>query len=317
MNKHEIPHSIRKHPLVATIRAAVQENNCIIGVSGGVDSVALLLLSAAAAMQTSASFTIKVAHIHHGLRSASDEEQLFVEQLCNRLCVQCISKRIDVEPIDGSIAAGARNARYAALASIANTENVNTVLVAHHASDQLETILMALCRGGGIKQIAGMSPRRILKHGVSLVRPLLQTNKEMLIEICTSCAVQWCEDPTNQDCSTPRGKLRTEILPLLRDLYPAADRHAANAAQLLQESILATAIEIPNGTSWERKSLSQHPHAMIAEAMHQVLGTHATFETVQSIATAVKDDNTNPRTFTCSQGSVAVVTAHRVEVIYS
>ncbi len=317
MNKDVIPLKVRKHKLVANVRKTIQDEDCVIAVSGGADSMALLALSTAAMMQESASFQITAAHVHHGLRSESDDEQRLVEAECKRLGVPCHSIRVHVEPKEGSIANGARAARYDAISEVATQVGATRVLTAHHADDQLETMLMALCRGGGLQQLAGMAKDRMLTDHITLSRPLLDVRKQELVEICESCAIPWCEDPTNTSLDTPRGKLRANVIPTLRELYPAADKHAANASTLLHGLIRERAHDIPQGVAWPREELSQFDHAIVSEAVHLALGTNATFETVDSIASAVKDDSTHERTFTCANGFVAKVTAHTVEVMHS
>lgn len=203
------------------------------------------------------------------------------------------------------------------LSAIANELHIRTITVAHHSTDQLETMLMALCRGGGLRRIAGMTPTRELSPGVLLVRPLLHADKEDLQEICRACDITWCDDPTNDDPSTPRGRLRRDVIPVLRQLWSAADRHAANASTLLQAAANAFDALVPEGTQWSRESLSKYPLPVIAAALHSAIGDHATFETVQSIANAVADECTEPRTFSCGDGCVATVTAHHVEIIYT
>ncbi len=317
MNKSVIPLKVRQHALVSAVRKAIGDCDVIVAISGGLDSTALLLLSCAAALQQSASFKVVAAHIHHGLREDSDEEQRHVESLCRNLGVKCITERIEVSPTDGSLAAGARESRYAALVDIATTHGIGQIAVAHHASDQLETMLMAMCRGSGLSRLAGMVPDRILSGDIRLIRPLLQVQKEELESICTSSNVLWCEDPTNQDTRTPRGRLRKDVIPILREIWPAAERHAANAAVLLQAVIDSYEKKIPNGTSWQRDELSSFPHDVIAQVVHRAVGTAASFETVQSIATAVQDDVTDPRSFTCADGCVATITAHQVDFLYT
>ncbi len=317
MNKDVIPLEVRKHKLVANVRKITKEEDCVIAVSGGPDSMALLALATAAMMQESASFKVTVAHIHHGLRNASDHELKLVERECKRLQIPFLSDRIQVNRKDGSLASGAREARYDSLAEIARKVDATRVLTAHHAEDQLETILMALCRGGGLHQLAGIAKERLLSADVMLARPLLDARKQTLVDICTACSIQWCEDPTNSSPETPRGKLRNSVIPSLRELYPSADKHAANASTLLHGLLKERASLIPKGLAWERAELSKFEHAIVSEAVHCALGTNATFETVQSIADAVKDDSTHERTFTCANGYVAKVTAHAVEVIHS
>jgi len=317
MSQQEVPLAIRRHQLVSTVRELINHQNVVVGVSGGGDSIALLLLCIAASMQQSSLFTVTVGHIHHGLRTESDDEQLFVEELCERFNVPCVTKKIVVKPKNGSLAAGAREARYESLCEIAKANNATAVLVAHHAEDQLETMLMALCRGGGLRKIAGMAPSRSLQNGITLLRPVLHAEKQTLLDICICADVQWCEDPTNTDSSTPRGRLRKDVIPVLRELWSAADRHAANASSMLHAATDAFESGVPGGNSWSRESLSQLPIPIIAAAMHQAVGQHATYETIRSIASAVVDSNTNPRTFVCSDGCVATVTAHQVEVVYT
>ena len=317
MNKDVIPLEVRKHKLVANVRKMTQEEDCVIAVSGGADSMALLALATAAMMQESATFQVTVAHVHHGLRDASDDEFEFVKDECKRLNVPFLGARIQVTRKDGSLASGGREARYDALAEIARQVGAKRVLTAHHADDQLETMIMALCRGGGLQQLAGMAKERPLNTTVTLARPLLDVRKQTLIDICNTCSMPWCEDPTNHSLDTPRGTLRSSVIPALRALYPSAEKHAANASTLLHGLIQERATLIPQGLAWERSELSQFEHAIVSEAVHCALGTNATFDTIESIASAVKDDSTHERTFTCANGYIAKVTAHTVEVIHN
>ena len=317
MNKQAVPLAVRRHRLVAAVRTAMHEQHVLVGVSGGADSVALLLLCCAAALQDSADFQVVAAHIHHGLRDAADDEQKMVEGLCANIGIRCITKRVTVERINGSIGAGARKVRYEALGEIATQLNINTIAVAHHAEDQLESMLMALCRGGGIRKLSGMASTRALTDCISLIRPLLHVNKSELEEICQEAGVTWCNDPTNSDAATPRGRLRKDVLPILRELWPAADRHAANASILLNTSADVLETQIPEGTQWKRETLAALPIPIIAAAVHRAIGDRAKFETVQLIAKAVVDNNTDPRTFPCESGCIARVTAHDVSIDYS
>jgi hypothetical protein len=129
--------------------------------------------------------------------------------------------------------------------------------------------------------------------------------------------VQWCEDPTNSDRSTPRGRLRQDVIPILRELWSSADRHAANASSLLHSAVDAFDSIIPHGTSWSRDTLQKLPLSIIAATIHNSIGNHATYETIQSIAKAIVDDNTEPRTFVCKNGYVANVTTHKVEILHT
>ena len=317
MNKAAIPLEVRRHKLVASVRNRLHDN-VLVGISGGADSTALLLLCCAVSLQQSSNLKVVAGHINHGIRSESDEEQKMVEALCEKLGVVCISKKITVTPIDGSLAAGARKGRYDALASIATEHDLTQIAVAHHATDQIETMLMALCRGGGPRKLAGMAAERTLADGISLVRPLLHADQHDLRSICTLCGVSWCDDPTNSDPTTPRGKLRLEVLPKLRDLWPAADRHAANASVMLQaaaDALDSKAMLYEKDHSWNRKTLAVVSQEIVATLMHKAVGSNTSFETVQSIAAAITDTSTEPRVFDCGAGCIVRVTANEVCVV--
>ena len=313
----EVPLRIRRHPLVAKLRSFYRDRTVLVGVSGGADSIALLLISLAVERQKSTSCTIVVAHIHHGLRAESDDEQQLVETLCRELDVPLHVERVNVTPHNGSLAAGARKARYKALEKIAAHVGATCISVAHHSDDQLETMLMALCRGGGIRKLAGMASERCISKNLTLVRPLLQTQKEKLIAICKDAGVPWCEDPTNHDAKTPRGRLRNDVLPVLHDIWQSASKHASNASLILQAAADVFESTAPSGTKWNRKEFSDLPLPVIAESLHLAIGDNAKNETIQSIAEAVSDTVQEPRMFECSNSCSVSITAHVVEVLYT
>jgi tRNA(Ile)-lysidine synthase TilS/MesJ len=188
--------------------------------------------------------------------------------------------------------------------------------VAHHADDQLETMLMALCRGGGIRKLAGMAESRMLTEHIALVRPLLQTEKFELRNICTLASVQWCEDPTNRNLQTPRGRLRKDVIPVLRELWSSSDKHAAQASRILHAAADAYEALAPSGNTWKRKDLAELPTPIIAESIHLALGVAAKHETVHAIAVAIQDANVQPRVFECSNGFSVHISVHTVEVCH-
>tara|TARA_X000001036_G_scaffold44378_3_gene35438 strand:- start:3871 stop:4824 length:954 start_codon:yes stop_codon:yes gene_type:complete len=317
MNKEVVPLSVRRHKLVASIRKTLEDQDVLVGVSGGSDSIALLLLCYAGSLQESASFKVTAAHIHHGLRDASDNEQLLVETLCKKLAITCITKHVDVSPIKGSLAAGAREVRYAALKTIAQEAECPAVAVAHHAQDQLETMLMALCRGSGLRKLSGIASVRPLSPEINLYRPLLQVSKMELEEICMLADVTWCTDPTNIDVSTPRGRLRKDVVPVLRDLWNGADRHASNASMLLHAATDSFHASVLDGSIWDRKLLAELPLPVINATLQQAIGERATFETISLISEAVIDTNSHARTFQLQDGWEATITSKQVSITHS
>jgi tRNA(Ile)-lysidine synthetase-like protein len=317
MNKKSVPLAVRRHQLVATVRKAIRDQDVLVGVSGGADSIALLLLCCAGALQESAHFNVVAAHVHHGLRKESDDEQKFVEELCESLGVQCISSRVTVASDNGSLAAGARKVRYEALQTIAEKLGFNAVAVAHHAEDQLETMLMALCRGGGLRKLSGIASVRPMSNSIDLIRPLLHVEKNELLSICTEAHITWCEDPTNVKRSTPRGRLRNDVIPVLRELWHSADRHAANASTMLHAAVDSFDAIVPTGNAWDRITLAKLPLPIIDATLQKAIGELATFETIQSIRDAVIDASTEPRTFQLQNGCTAMITSKKVTVHHS
>ncbi len=318
MNKKAIPLELRRHKLVAAVRKALWDSDTVVGVSGGADSIALLLLCCAAAMQKTSRFKVVAAHINHGLRPEADVEQKMVEQLCKHIGIECISKRVQVEPVDGSLAAGARKVRYEAIGEIATALDINIVVVAHQAEDQLETMLMALCRGGGLRKLSGIAKVRPLCPNVSLTRPLLHVEKKELIHICELANVQWCEDPTNLDPSTPRGRLRKDVIPVLRELWTSADMHAANASTMLHAAADAFDDMVPESEEgWDRHFLAEHQPSVIDAALQRVIGNYASFTKIQTITSAIEDECTHPRTFQLRGGCSVIVTANEILIHHS
>lgn len=170
-----------------------------LAVSGGPDSLALLLLSHAAG------FGCKAATVDHGLRTGSDSEATFVEGICVALGVPHATLKLGL-PSKGNVSDWARHARYDALAHWAKRAGCDHLLTAHHADDQLETMIMRLNRGSGV---AGLSGIRV-KRG-QVVRPLLGWRKAELESLVDGCGLVACDDPTNRDDRFDRARLRKAL----------------------------------------------------------------------------------------------------------
>ncbi len=205
--------------------------------SGGADSTALLIASAARWPGQ-----VHAIHIHHGLQAAADGFALHCEAFCAGLGVP-----LQVLRVDGRHAAGqspedaARTARYHALASAAQASGLRQVLLAQHADDQVETVLLALSRGAGLPGLAAM-PALFERHGMTFGRPLLGLSGMALREWLALAGMRWIEDPTNADPGFTRNRIRQVVLPALeqafpgfRDTFARSARHAAQAQELLGE----------------------------------------------------------------------------------
>ncbi len=176
-----------------------------IAVSGGPDSLALLLLAAAARHGE-----VEAATVDHGLRPEGADEAAMVAALCEKLEVPHRTLLADwSEPPTANIQAEARAMRYRLLVEWAKDRGLAAVATAHHADDQAETLLMRLARGAGVGGLGGSRAQRALSEDVMLVRPLLGWRKSELAAIVTDAGIEAVDDPTNRDPKYDRARFRS------------------------------------------------------------------------------------------------------------
>ena len=226
----------------------------VVGLSGGADSVALLHVLHSLREEFAWDSLIAV-HIHHGLRGkAADEDARFAEHFCADLGIPCIVKHYDVRAEAKARGLGeeetGRLLRYAAFRQAAGEKGF--IAVAHHRKDQAETVLMRLCRGTGLKGLAGMAPVR-----ENICRPLLFCSREEIEDYCRENGLNWREDATNQEETYTRNKLRLRVLPILEEINPQAVAHIANTASLLAEE--EDFLEQQTAFFWEKVRLPSLP----------------------------------------------------------
>ena len=205
--------------------------------SGGADSTALLL--AAADHWPGRALAL---HVHHGLQPAADSFLAQARAFCAARGMAFDSRLVQAGHLPGqSPEDAARQARYRALADMAQAHGVPGVLLAQHADDQLETVLLALSRGAGLPGLAAM-PASMCRHGVVFGRPLLEVTAHVLRHWLQAQGIPWVEDPSNQDQRYTRNRLRAQVVPPMLAAFPAmrqtvarAARHAAQAQVLLTE----------------------------------------------------------------------------------
>ncbi len=192
----------------------------VCAVSGGADSLALLVLA------TSVGLSVEAVHVDHGLRRNSGEEAALVESAATFLGAGFRSVRVEVEP-GANLEERARNARHAALPKGS--------MLGHTADDQAETVLLNLFRGAGLSGASGMQP--------GWRRPILALRRADTANICRLVGLQPFQDPSNEDPAFRRNRIRREVMPLLndvlqRDVVPLLCRHAdlaRDAVELLDD----------------------------------------------------------------------------------
>jgi tRNA(Ile)-lysidine synthase len=194
-----------------------------IAVSGGPDSLALLLLAAAARPGQ-----VEAATVDHQLRRESGEEAAFVAEICRRLNVPHATLPVDVAP-GASVQAQARAARYRTLGGWAIERDLAAIATAHHADDQAETLLMRLARGAGLGGLVGVRQSRPLEAGIPVVRPLLGWRRAELAAIVAAAGITPIDDPANRDPRHDRSRFRGM---LAEADWADAERLAASARWL-------------------------------------------------------------------------------------
>ena len=181
---------------LADCRPFEQNDRLGVGVSGGPDSLALLLLAHAAFPGR-----IEAATVDHGLRPASADEARMVADLCCRLGVPHTTLRGEWDSHSGNgLHAAARDYRYGLLERWCGNRQIGLLATAHHLDDQAETLLMRLARGSGVGGLGAIRPVRPLGAStVQLVRPLLGFTKDMLRAIIAAAGLTAVEDPSNDN----------------------------------------------------------------------------------------------------------------------
>jgi tRNA(Ile)-lysidine synthase len=212
-----------------------------VGLSGGADSTALLLACA-----RKWPGQVQAIHVHHGLQTAADGFEHHCRALCERLQVPLAVQRIDARHAPGqSPEDAARQARYKAFEAVIQARQaqhaIQSIALAQHADDQVETLLLALSRGAGVAGLAAM-PDHWERGGVCWHRPLLRVAGAQLRDWLRAQRQNWVEDPTNTDERFTRNRIRAQLLPALdaafpsfRDTFARSAAHAAQTSELLQE----------------------------------------------------------------------------------
>lgn len=280
-----------------------KQESFLLAVSGGVDSM-VLLESFFELQNKFSTLHFSVIHIHHHLRKESDEEEEMVRNFCGERNIplevfhweQGIAQTVGIEE-------KARKFRYQKLEESMNKHKASYVVVAHHADDQVETVLMKLTRGSTLEGIAGMKPIRSFGNGY-LIRPFLTVDKEELYKYARIHQIPYREDPSNRSLEYTRNRFRQEIIPVLKQENPKFNQKIQEFTKTLQEQqelILNLAyqwmeqelVELSVGWSWNQKTFVKQPVGMqkvILVELSKKLGGLLSTKNVSDIQTAIASD---------------------------
>lgn len=258
-----------------------------VGVSGGADSVCLLLTLFDC--QQELGFLLQAVHVEHGIRGAeSREDARFVEKLCQRLQIPCQTYPVDVPSYAREQHIGmeeaARKLRYQCFYQAAEQSDaaVKKIALAHHADDNAETMLFQMVRGSGIRGLGGMRIKRELGENITLIRPLLNVTRSEIEEYLQVRGEAYRMDVTNQDTAYSRNRIRHKVMPQLKEVNSQALMHMAQSARQLSEVadyLHQEALRIAEKTcvrnqrtcliQW--KLLEEYPSVLQKEVLYQML----------------------------------------------
>lgn len=243
----------------AALKPLLAGPDLALGVSGGSDSLGLVLLAAEA--REALDLQLHALTVDHGLRAESGAEAARVGEICAGLDIPHTVLTWRGEKPASNLQAAARDARYALMRAWRRAHDVRTLAVAHTQDDLAETFLMRLARGSGVDGLSAMAPLREEGGGLRLIRPLLSVTRADLQAVCRARGVAWIEDPSNEDPRFDRVRARQALaalapLGLDRERLAKTARHMRRARTALEgatEALLADAtLEEDREIGWRR-----------------------------------------------------------------
>ena len=280
-----------------------------VAVSGGPDSLALLLLAAAARPGR-----IEAATVDHGLRPEARIEADAVAQTCERLGVpHAVLTATWGELPETAIQERARRQRYRLLSYWAEERRLGALVTAHHADDQAETLLMRLARGAGVRGLAAMRSRSVTTGShVRLIRPLLGWRRSELAQICNDAGITPAADPSNEDERFERVRMR-RALAQEEWLDPAAvARSAANLADADTALDWAARVEWKSAVHEKRGTILYHPGDTPSEIVRRIVA-----RIIRKLATEgepeLRGRETDQLLKTLTEGGVATIRGVRCD----
>lgn len=280
-----------------------QSDKVLVALSGGPDSVFLLLLLNK--FKKKYNITIGSVHVNHKIRgAASDEDERYCKNICTNLGVDFFSVKKDVLKYSKknriSLEEAGRIIRYRAFDKISQEHNYNKIATAHHGSDNVETVLLNLIKGAGAKGLSGIPFRR-----GKIIRPLLVLSKNEIFFWLKENHIETRTDESNLNIEFERNYLRNEIIPRLKKKFnPSIEETILRSSEIfrlqnelvlsLSRDISITAFSVDSfGLHLEIKKLSRlHPallSAMLKQKIDEHFNTEINFDDTERIAALIKN----------------------------
>ncbi len=212
-----------------------EDASILVAFSGGADSHALLHLLCRYSKVFGA--RIYAAHVNHGIRGAeADRDEAFCREISQNYGVTFFCERVDVPKIakqtGKSVELAARDERYAFFSRLMKQERIGLLAVAHNANDNLETVIYNMTRGSGLSGLCGIPVTRECDGGL-LIRPILSMTREDILDYCKEFSLDYVTDSTNADTEYTRNKIRSHIIPILKQINPSVERNVVVQSKIL------------------------------------------------------------------------------------
>ncbi len=242
--------------LIREVREAIRRDQLfqpgelvLLGVSGGADSVCLT--DVLCALSGELRISLAIVHVNHGIRKTAGRDAAFVRALAEERGIPFYPEQVDVPSLKAqwhcSEEDAARRARYEAYRRVMERSGAYTLALAHHRDDQAETLLLHLCRGAGLRGMAGMAPIREMEGAVPpawrIVRPLLAVSRSEIEEYLADRGLAHVEDETNESDAYARNRVRRHLIPCAEEIHPGASAHLAEATERVREALAWIDIE--------------------------------------------------------------------------
>ncbi len=227
MLKEKVLKTIRKFNLIP------EGSKVIVALSGGPDSVALLNLLLE--LKEELKVSLEAIHVNHMLRGEeSNRDEAFVRELCSRLKVPLTVKRVNVPEVSRgrNLEAVARELRYGAFREVLRDRNADLLALGHTASDLVETVLLNITKGAGLRGLRGFLPKRD-----SFVRPLFEVKREEVEEYLKEREIPFVIDSSNLKTDYERNLLRLKVVPHLKEINPSLEEAFLRSCEILRNLV--------------------------------------------------------------------------------
>lgn len=209
--RNKVINTIKRYNLIQS------GDKLVLGVSGGPDSISMLNILNE--IKEEMKFEIYVAHINHMIRKEAEDDEIYVQQYCEKNNIQCFVKRVNVQEIAniekiGTEEAG-RNIRYEFFEEVLQKVGANKIAIAHNKNDKIETIVMNLLRGSGLSGLKGIEPIRDQR----IIRPLIECERQEIEQYCEQYKLEPRIDKTNFENDYTRNKIRNIVIPYIKSEF--------------------------------------------------------------------------------------------------